>query len=71
MSALRTIFSGIAEGMAPDGTLVRVRLRLSLEHLVTLVVTVMAVGLAVAYQVLRHLPESWARWLLGDSDTQE
>jgi hypothetical protein len=71
MRALRTILGGIAEGMTPDGTMVRNRARLTLESLITSAVTILAVGLAVGYQVLRHLPESWRQRLLGDDTTRE
>jgi len=57
MSALRTIFSAMADSMTPDGTMVRMRFRTTLDMLLTLVVTVLAVGLAVGYQVASR----WAR----------
>ena len=57
MSALRTIFSAMADSMTPDGTMARMRFRTTLDMLVTLVVTVLAVGLAVGYQVATR----WAR----------
>ncbi len=57
MSALRTIISAVADSMAPDGTLVRMRFRTTLDTLVTLAVAVLAVGLAVGYQLVGR----WAR----------
>jgi hypothetical protein len=71
MRALRTILGGIFEAMTPDGTMTRNRLRLSLDHLLTFVVTLLAVGFAVGYQVLRHLPRSWRDRLLGDEALEE
>jgi len=52
MSALRTILSAIAESMAPDGTMVKMRFRVTLDMLTTLAVTVLAIGLGIGYQVL-------------------
>ena len=57
MSALRTVFSALADSMTPDGTMTRMRLRTSIDMLVTLVVTVLAVVLAVGYQLIGR----WAR----------
>jgi hypothetical protein len=57
---------GLGEAMAPDGSLMRVRLRAQLDVLITLLLAIIAVGLAIAYQALRHLPQSWRDWLLGD-----
>ncbi|MEA2026395.1 MAG: hypothetical protein U9O18_06870 [Chloroflexota bacterium] len=71
MSALRTILSGMGEGMTPDGTLVRARMRVTLDMIVTLLVSIMAVGLIVGFQVLRHLPDSWRESLLGDGPSGE
>jgi len=52
MSALRTILSGLAGAMAPDGTMTRIRLRTTLDMLLTLGVTVFAVVITIGYQVL-------------------
>ena len=71
MRALRTILGGIFEAMTPDGTMTRNRLRLSLDHLLTFVVTLLAVVLAVSYQVVRHLPDSWRDRLLGEEAPEE
>ena len=57
MSALRTIFSAVAEPMMPDTTMARMRFRTTLDVLLTLGVTALAVGLAVGYQVIGR----WAR----------
>ena len=43
--------------MTPDTTMARMRFRTTLDVLVTLGVTVLAVGLAVGYQVIGR----WAR----------
>jgi hypothetical protein len=66
MSAVRSILLGLGEAMAPDGTLMRVRFRAQLDVLITLLLATVAVGLAIAYQALRHLPQSWRDSLLGD-----
>ena len=71
MSALRTILSGMAEGMTPDSTLVHARMRVTLDLIVTLLVSILAVGLIVSFQVLRHLPKSWRESLLGDGPSGE
>jgi hypothetical protein len=57
MSALRTIFSAMSGSMTPDGTMVRIRFRTTLDMLLTMAITVLAVGLAVGYQVFGR----WAR----------
>ena len=66
MSALRTILGGLAEGMTPDGTMVRNRMRIRLDMLVTVVVGILAIALAVVYQVVRFLPSSWRARLVGE-----
>ncbi len=50
--------------MAADGALLRVRFRARIDLFLTLVISLMAVGLSVGYQVLRHLPQSWREALL-------
>jgi len=55
MSALRTVFSALADSMTPDGTMARMRFRTTLDMLVTLVVTVLAIVLAIGYQVIGPL----------------
>ncbi len=57
MRAIGTIISAIADSMTPDGTLVRMRFRTSLDMLVTLAVTILALALTVGYQVFGR----WAR----------
>ena len=57
MTVLKAILAALGETMAPDGTMVKIRLRVTLDMLVTLMVTVLAVVLAVGYQVLGR----WAR----------
>jgi hypothetical protein len=52
MSALRSILSGVGDALTPDGTLIRVNMRITLDMLVTLAVTVLAIGLTIGYQVL-------------------
>jgi hypothetical protein len=57
MRAFRTIIAAVADSMAPDGTLMRLRLRTTFDNLVTLLVAVLAIGLAVGYQLVGR----WAR----------
>jgi hypothetical protein len=57
MNALRTILSALGESMAPDGTMAKMRVRTTLDMLLTLAVTVLAVALTVGYQVFGR----WAR----------
>ena len=57
MSGLRTFITAIADAMTPDGTVVGMRMRATLDMLVTLVVTVLAVVLTVGFQVFGR----WAR----------
>ncbi len=57
MGALRTVFSAVLEAMTPDASLARMRMRTTLDMVVTLVVTVLAIGLTVGYQVLGR----WSR----------
>ena len=71
MGILRSIWAGLAELMTPDSTLVRVRFQVSLDQLLTLAIVLMALGLSLGYQVLRHLPRSWREALLGDPAAQD
>jgi hypothetical protein len=57
MNALRTILSALGESMAPDGTMAKMRVRTTLDMLLTLAVTLLAVALTVGYQVFGR----WAR----------
>jgi hypothetical protein len=52
MSAFRTIFSAVSDSMTPDGTIVRMRVRTTVDMVLTLAITVLAVGLTVGYQVV-------------------
>ena len=71
MRALRSIVAGFGDLMTPDGTLLRVRFRARLDLFLTLVITLMAIGLSLGYQVLRHLPQSWREALLGFPPAQD
>lgn len=55
MSAVRTIISAVMDSMTSDG--VRMRSRTTLDTVVTLAVAVLAVVLAVGYQLVGR----WAR----------
>jgi len=66
MRALRAILIDLGEAMAPDSTLLRVRFRAQRDQVITLLLATVAFGLALGYQVLRHLPASWRETLLGD-----
>jgi hypothetical protein len=57
MNALRTILSALGESIAPDGTMAKMRVRTTLDMLLTLAVTLLAVALTVGYQVFGR----WAR----------
>ena len=57
MNAVRTLFVAIFEAMSPDGSMARMRARTSLDTVTTFVVTLLAVVLAVGYQVFGR----WAR----------
>ena len=57
MTALRTLLMAISDAMAPDGRFLRMRFRTRLDMLVTAFVTLLAVVLAVGYQVIGR----WAR----------
>lgn len=66
MNALRATLLSLGQAMAPDGKLMRGRMRDRLDLLLTLLFVMVALGLTVGYQVLRHLPASWRTSLLGD-----
>jgi|GEM_PF-4651363 len=51
MSALRSILSPIVNGMSPDGTIMRIRLRTTLDMVLTMGITVFAVALTIGYHV--------------------
>lgn len=61
MRALAAILSAFVETMAPDGNLVRLRLRTTLDMVITLVVTLLAVVLTVGYQVIGRWSRRQAR----------
>ncbi len=55
MSAIRTILALVSDALAADGTMMRIRFRATYDQVVTLGIAVLAVGLAVGYQVLGRL----------------
>ncbi|MFV2063793.1 MAG: hypothetical protein ACC726_09820 [Chloroflexota bacterium] len=55
MSTVRTAVVTTAAAAAPRGALIRLRWKISLDMLVTLLVTILAVGLIVGYQVLSRI----------------
>ena len=55
MNALRTVLSAVADSMTPDGTLARIRFRTTLDMLVTFAVMLLAIALAIGYQVIGPL----------------
>lgn len=57
MRAIGTFLSAIAEWFAADGRLVRMRFRTTLDTLVTLAITALAIVLTLGYQILGR----WAR----------
>ena len=57
MTALRTILAALSEIFAPDGMILRMRFRTTLDMVVTTAITLLAVLLAVGYQVIGR----WAR----------
>jgi transcriptional regulator GlxA family with amidase domain len=71
MRAPRSILAGFGDLMTPDSTLLRVRFRARLDLFLTLVISLVAVGLGVGYQIMRHLPQSWREALLGFPPAQD
>lgn len=57
MTALRTVLSAVFEAMAPDGTMTRMRARMSLDLIVTIAATLLAMVLAIGYQLVGR----WAK----------
>ncbi len=55
MSAFRKLPSAVTGAMAPDRTSTSLRLRTSLDMLLTLAMAVLAVVLVIGYQVLGRL----------------
>jgi len=58
METLKDTLVDATEAVVPRPTIIRMRLRISRDKLVTLLFTLLAVALAVGYQVLRRLPGS-------------
>jgi hypothetical protein len=61
MSPIKRVIGGVAGAAAPDDTMVRVRFRTSLDALLTLAIAMLAIVLAVGYQVLSR----WGDRILG------
>ena len=59
---LTPIVGAIAETLTPDGTMVKVRARMTVDMLVTLLTALLAVVLVVGYQVLGR----WGHRFLSD-----
>lgn len=53
MGPIRHLIIALAEDAAPRGTVLRAQFRVSVETLMTVAITALAVALAVGYQVLR------------------
>lgn len=64
MSAFRGVLMGIADSLTPDGTMTRNRARVTLDMVLTIVIALMAVALAIGYQVLGR----WGPRFFGDSE---
>jgi hypothetical protein len=58
MSSVRGGIVAAVEAWLPRGELFRLRIRVSLEQLVTLGMTALAIALAIAYQVLSRIGPS-------------
>lgn len=54
MQVLRRELKSAGEAAAPRGRILRLELRATVDSLVALAVTLIAVGMAVGYQVLRR-----------------
>ncbi len=65
------MLAGLADVLTADSAMLRVRVRVSLDQLITLLVSLLALVLAFGYQFLLHLPQSWRASLLGDSAPKE
>lgn len=61
MSPFKRVLGGVAQSTAPDGTEFRLRLRVSLDTLLTFAITLLAIALAVGYQVMVR----WGDRILG------
>ncbi len=64
MKVLRAILSGIGDAMTPDGTMVKNRMRIRLDTLLSLAATVVALALTVGYQVLSR----WGYRFFGEDE---
>ena len=62
MNAISALVGAVAETLTPDGTMVKVRARMTVDMLITLLTTVLAVVLIVGYQVLGR----WGHRFLSD-----
>lgn len=57
MHALGSLIAAVADSFMPDGTTARLRFRASLDMVLTFLITLLAIGLTVGYQVFGR----WAR----------
>ena len=57
MNAIGSLISAVFESFTPDGTMARMRFRATLDMVLTLGITLLAVALTVGYQVFGR----WAR----------
>ena len=71
MSLLRTILGGVAEGMAPDPTMASLRFRHGIEMVLTILAAILAVILAIGYQVFLRVPRSWLERVPGLGPPEE
>jgi hypothetical protein len=55
MSALRGVIAGVGDSITPDPTITKNRLSITLDRLVFIGVTLLAIGLVVGYQLLGRL----------------
>lgn len=68
MRIVATIISILAQDLAADRYELTSRLRFTFARLATLLTLVLALGLAVAFQLLLYLPRSWREALLGEGE---
>lgn len=64
MNAVRGILLGIADTLLPDGTMTKNRARVTLDLVLTIGVTILAIVLTVGYQVLGR----WGSRFFGDAE---
>ncbi len=55
---------GIADSIVPDGTITKTRARVTLDMLVTVAITILAIVLAIGYQALGR----WGARFFGDPE---